>query len=108
MRATWRYVLLTLLSNLGKLFDKILYNRIVDWEQNNQLLTEEQAGFWSGYATADHVFVLQSLISKSFCSGKRLYCGMIDFQKAFNSVYRQGLWLMAIQFGMDGRMLRLI
>ena len=99
---------ITLLSNLGKLFDNILYNRIVEWEQNNQLLTEEQAGFRSGYATADHVFVLQSLISKSFCSGKMLYCGMIDFQKAFNSAYRQGLWLKAIQFGMDGRMLKLI
>ena len=87
---------ITLLSCLGKLFERVLYNRIKQWEINNSVLNEEQAGFRSGYSTEDNLFVLQTLICKTLYSKERLYCGFIDLKKAYNSVYRQGLWYKVI------------
>ncbi len=73
-----------------------------------ELPCDEQIGFRSTHAAEDNVFLLNTLIVKSVESNKRLYCGMIDFQKAFNSIYRQGLWYKVIGYGMQGRMLNLV
>ena len=99
---------ITLLSCLGKLFERVLYNRIKQWEINNSVLNEEQAGFRSGYSTEDNLFVLQTLICKTLYSKERLYCGFIDLKKAYNSVHRQGLWYKVIQYGLHGKLLTII
>ena len=39
---------------------------------------------------------------------KRLYAAFIDFKKAFDSVYRKGLWYKLFGLGVNGRMLRII
>ena len=52
--------------------------------------------------------MLQGLITKSITEGKTLYCAFIDLQKAFNSIYRQGLWYKLITAGCGGKMLHII
>ena len=47
---------------LGKLFSKILYNRLVDWAEKYGVYVEAQAGFRSNMGTADHMFDLHGLI----------------------------------------------
>jgi len=99
---------ISLLSVLGKLFERVLYNRIKLWEVEHHILNEEQAGFRSGYSTQDNIYVLQSLIYKSLHSRQRIYCAFIDLRKAYNSVYRQGLWYKLIQYGIQGKLLAIM
>jgi hypothetical protein len=40
----------------------------------------------------DNIFVLHSLIDLYFSFGKKLYCTFVDFKKAFDTVWRTGLW----------------
>ena len=99
---------ITLMSCFGKLFDQVLYNRLKCWESDHSVLHEEQAGFRSGYSTTDHIFTLQSLITASKHSKSKLYCSFIDFRKAFNSVYRDGLWYKIINMGGKGKLLTIV
>ena len=86
-------------THMNDSMDQVLYNRLKCWESDHNVLHEEQAGFRSGYSTTDHIFTLQSLITASKHSKSKLYCGFIDFRKAFNSVYRDGLWYKIINMG---------
>ena len=55
---------IALLSCISKLFTKIINARLVSWATNNNKMSELQAGFTKGKSTIDHIFVLQSLVSK--------------------------------------------
>ena len=47
---------ITLLSVLGKLFTRILNNRLSFWAESYDILIEEQAGFISDRSTVDNLF----------------------------------------------------
>ena len=83
---------ITLLSCLGKLFTSIINERLNLFLNENNILLENQAGFRKNYSTNDHIFVLYSLIEILKQRKKKLYCAFIDFSKAFDSVWRIGLW----------------
>ena len=53
---------ITLLSSFGKLFTSVLNNRLYKFLEQNELLSEVQAGFRKGYSTAEQVFNLKCLI----------------------------------------------
>ena len=83
---------ITLLSCLGKLFTSIINERLRIFCENNKVVHENQAGFRSNYSTIDHVFSLKSLIDLFFVKRQKLYCAFIDYKKAFDTVWRKGLW----------------
>ena len=49
----------TLLSTLGKLFTRLLNNRLKFWADTYGILIEEHYGFRSGRSTVDSIFVLK-------------------------------------------------
>ena len=99
---------ITLLSCLGKLFTTILNNRLCEFSNVNHMIKENQAAFRKGYGTLDHIFLLKSLIEMYFAKRKRLYCAFVDYEKAFPSVWRTGLWLKLIECGVDGKFFRVV
>ena len=84
---------ITLLSTFGKLFSRILTNRLNEWAENYYVYIEAQAGFRKQMSTIDNIFVLHGLIRHFINEGKRLYAAFIDFSKAFDYVVRENLWL---------------
>ena len=84
----------TILSCFGKLFTSILNVRLNKFLDAHTILEEKQAGFRAEYLTIDHIFVLHALteIAKKKQQKKKLFCSFIDFSKAFDSVWRFGLW----------------
>ena len=100
---------ISLTSNFSKIFTKILNNRLVKWAEDNNLLYENQAGYWKGYTTADHIFCLQSLIQKYLSkSGGRVYALFVDFSKEFDRVPHHLLWKRLLDEGVHGRILGVI
>ena len=83
---------ITLLSCVGKLFTSIVNERLKKYCQTNKIINENQAGFRAEYSTVDHIFSLKALIDLFFKSKQKLYCAFIDYQKAFDTVWRNGLW----------------
>ena len=99
---------ITLLSCVGKLFTRILNNRLYQWGENYNVFVKAQAGFRKGMSTADNVFILHGLISHMLNQGKKLYCAFIDFAKAFDYVVRDNLWFKLIKLGLRGNILNII
>ena len=97
----------TLLSCLGKLFTSILNDRVNCWCSKHSKLSDSQFGFKKGHSTVDAMFVLSSLVDHVLNKNSRLYCAFVDFQKAFDSVYRNALWHKLFQQGLDGKILRI-
>lgn len=74
------------------------------WASENDVIKENQAGFRKGYSTVDNMFILNTLINKYISKSRgRLYCLFVDFQKAFDRVWREGLNYKLIKFGVAGK-----
>ena len=80
---------ISLLSHTGKLFSKIILNRIETTLDYNQ--TREQAGFRKGYSTTDHLQVLSQLIEKTNEYEIPMCLAFVDYEKAFDSVEHLGI-----------------
>ena len=55
---------ITLLEVSGKIFSKILCNRLTLWAEREHFITPEQAGFRHGFQTHDNIFILNSIIQR--------------------------------------------
>ena len=75
---------------------------------SNNILEENQAGSRKGYSTSDHVFALHALIELLKTRKKNLFCCFVDFTKAFDSVWRVGLWQKLLKSSVDGKMFRIV
>ena len=56
----------------------------------------------------DNIFILHSLISVYFVLKKKLYCAFVDFKKAFDTVWRTGLWRKLQKFNIKGKIFTVI
>ena len=100
---------ISLLSNVGKLFCKIVNSRLTKWAEENDLMYEEQAGFTKGKSTIDQVFILQTIIQKYLDKKKgRCYNVFIDFSKAFDSIPHSHLFYLLCQNGAHSRVLKVM
>lgn len=89
---------ISLISIAGKIFARILLNRItVHLEEC--LLPESQCGFRRERGTTDMVFAARHLQKKCKEQNSNLYSAFIDLTKAFDTVSREGLWKIIGKFG---------
>ena len=106
--ATNNYRGITLISCLGKLFTSVINQRLIEWSTANDISTDAQFGFKPDHSTVDAIFVLQNIIEMYLSKKQRLYCAFIDLKRAFDTVYRNGLWYELIKYGVDGKIIRLL
>ena len=87
---------------------RIVFSTMASMAAENNVITDAQFGFKADHSTVDAIFILQSLIDKKIKNKKKLYCAFVDLKRAFDSVYRNGLWFKLIKNGVDGKLLRII
>ena len=73
------------------MFTSILNERLNQYAVTVKLILENQANFSKKYCTLHQIFTLYTIIENSK-DRKKLYCAFIDFEKAFDSVWRLGLY----------------
>jgi len=97
-------------SCLGKFFTLILNQRLLKFVRQNNILHNSQIGFLPGNRTSDHIFTLRTIIDKYVknTNGGRIYACFIDFKKAFDSVWHDGLLLRLLQYNINGKFYKLI
>ena len=99
---------ITLLSTLGKLFTRVLNNRLMFWADSHSILMDAQAGFRKGRSTVDNTFILHNIVNVCLNQNQRLYCSFIDFRKAFDYGNRDCLWYKMILKGIRGKIFNII
>ena len=97
----------SLLSLISKCYTSVLNSRLVTWAEENNKLTEAQAGFRRGYSTSDHIFTLNAIVEKCLSKrGGKLYACFVDLKKAFDSVHRESLINVLHSNGLSGKFIR--
>ena len=78
-------------SAIAKLYSTILLNRLETFVTENNILSMFQIGFRKLFRTADHIYVLKTIINMKLAKGEKLYAAFIDFRKAYDTVNRKKL-----------------
>ena len=96
------------MSSIGKVLTSVLNNRLSEYANLYSLIPDSQAGFRKGYATTDNIFCLHVLIEIYLAMGKKLFCTFVDFKKAFDTVWRLGLWQKLVKNNVSGKTLNMV
>ena len=102
------YIGIALAPASYKLFCGILNNRLVNWTETNEILSDEQNGFRKGRSTTDHISSLTNIIETSKLKRKQTFAAFIDFRKTYDSINRFLLWLKLEDLGIGGNILTVI
>ncbi|CAH2215861.1 jg23949, partial [Pararge aegeria aegeria] len=81
---------ISLMSNIYKIFSKVILQRITRQLDDNQ--PREQAGFRRNFSTIDHIHTVKQVIEKYREYSKPLYIAYIDYNKAFDSLKHSKIW----------------
>ena len=99
---------ITIVSCLGKLFTSILNTRLNNFSEEYRLIKENQFGFRQNYSTIDNIFTLFSFFQIIKLKKRKLFCAFIDFEKAFDKVWREGLFYKMMLNKINGKMYNVI
>ncbi|VDP44518.1 unnamed protein product [Schistosoma curassoni] len=88
---------ITLLSIPGKVFNRVLLNRMKD--TLDAQLRDQQAGFRKDRLCTDQIATLWIIVEQSVEWNSSLYINFIDYEKAFDSVDRRALWRLLRHYG---------
>ena len=93
---------------MPKVFKKILDARIRGWSERVGTLSDLQGGFREGRGTLDQVYILNEIIASRKECGDPTFTAFIDVAKAYDTVWRPGLWAKLKAAGLDPETLDII
>ena len=99
---------ITIMSAMGKLYSSILRNRIEKVVEENNILGEIQNGFRKSRSTLDNLLILRSVVEKSKSKQKDCFLSFVDLRKAYDRVWREGLWSSLKTLGFGGKTLAML
>ena len=92
----------SVLPAFSKLFEKIMYNRLIQFINENKLLYKYQFGFQKGKSTEMALIILLDKITEALDQGKYVIGVFLDFSKAFDTVDHSILLQKLERYGICG------
>ena len=92
------------MSNIYKIFAKVILNRITKVLDENQ--PKEQAGFRNDFSVVDHIHVVKQIVEKHNEYNMPLYCSFVDYSKAFDSLEHEKIWEALKEQGIETKYIR--
>lgn len=99
---------ISLISNLAKVTEKVIKQRINSYLTKHQLLSHKQFGFRQGISTEDAIVNLTNNIYQGLDKGDAVLCVFVDLAKAFDTVSHKKLIEIVEDLGFRGTALDLI
>ena len=100
--------LLSLLSVVIKVFEKLVNNRIVHHLEKSGLFSDFQYGFRSSLSTADLLTFVSDRIARAFNRSGATRAVALDISKAFDRVWHAGFLHKLRSYGISGQIFGLI
>ena len=82
---------ISLLSNIGKLLEKIINSRLVNYLEENNLISIHQSGFRKNRSTKDHIIRLTQDVRANFNQNNYTGAVFFDVSKAFDRTWHDGI-----------------
>lgn len=99
---------ITLLSNMGKIFEKIILSRLKTFEESTSLFIPNQFGFRDSHSTIHQVVRLTENISKNFNMNKSTGMVLLDIEKCFDSIWFDALIHKMLQFNFPPMLIKIV
>jgi hypothetical protein len=96
---------ISLLNSIFKGYEKLLESRLRTYAEQNGVISELQMGALNNLGTSEAIFQLLSAISHNKNNGKPVYMTILDLSKAYDRVWRDGLWAKLWTVGIKGKLL---
>lgn len=101
--STANYRPISLLSNINKIIEKLVFNRVLSFLNRNNVIYEKQFGFRPKHSTNHALINIVDTISNAIDSGKLAAGVFVDFQKAFDTVDHNILISKLEHYGIRGK-----
>ena len=99
---------ISLLPVVGKLFEKLLHKRILDFLIKHKVLSGRQLGFLSKRSMVDAIIETFEALLERKQQHKPFQCTLLDLSKAFDTVDHQLLLAKCERYGLRGKVGRLL
>jgi hypothetical protein len=99
---------ITLLSTISKVFENVINRRLYAWAEGEHKLRDEQGGFRPDRRCVDQMFLLHEVVAMRRESNLATFCAFIDVKKAYDTVWRDGLWRSLRDMDLQGKMHRML
>jgi hypothetical protein len=96
---------MSFLSTSYKILSNVLLARLPPYA--DEITGDHQCGFWHNRST-DQIFYIWQILEKKWESNATAHQLFIDFKKAYDSVRREVLYNILIEFGIPRKLVRLI
>lgn len=93
---------ISLTSVLSKLMERMVTSRLTWFLEKNKLLNNSQSGFRKNRSTLDHLVRLQDTITKYNNNKGFTLAVFLDFEKAYDMLWRKGLYIKMNKIGLHG------
>ena len=89
-----------------KISSNILLSRLIPYAK--EIIGDHQCGFRRNRPTIDHIFCIRQILEKKWEYNEEAHQLFKDFKKAYDSVRREILYKILIEFGIPRKLVRLI
>jgi hypothetical protein len=97
---------ISLLPTTYKILSNILLSRLIPYAE--EIMGDHQCGFRCNKSTTDHILCIHQILEKKWEHNEVVHQLFIDFKKAYDSVRREALYSILIEFGIPKKLVRLI
>jgi hypothetical protein len=97
---------ISLLSTAYKILSNILLARLTPYV--NEIIGDHQCGFRRNRSTMDQIFYIRQILEKKWDHNGTAHQLFTDFKKAYDSVKREVLYNILLEFGIPTKLVRLI
>jgi hypothetical protein len=97
---------ITLLSNSFKILSNILLSRLTPYV--DEIIGDHQCGFRRHRSTTNQIFCIREILEKKWEYNGTVHRLLIDFSNAYDSVRREVLYDIHIEFSIPRKLVRLI
>ena len=89
-----------------KILSNILLARLIPYAK--EIIGDHHCGFRRNRSTIDHIFCIRQILEKKCEYNEPVHQLFIDFKRAYDSIRREVLYKILIEFGIPRKFVRLI
>ena len=104
--SNYRDITLCQIHRTYKILSNVLLSRWTPYGE--EITVDNQCGFRSYTSTADHIFWIRQTLNKKWEYNEAVHQFFVDFKKPYDSVRKENLYNILIEFGILRKLVRLI